>query len=356
MKQDPVRRCLPILLVLAAVAPALAAAAGPTPEARLKGLDAYMEKVVKDWNVPGIGVGVVVKDRLVFAKGHGFRDYGRKLPFTRTTTVPIASNTKLFTAVAAGLLVEEGKLDWDKPVLNSVPGIRFYDDELNATVTMRDMLSHRTGITRHDSIWYKSDFTRQELFDRLKYLEPSQPLRQTFLYNNMMYAAAGRIVELLSGMSWEDFVRERLLVPLGMTGTVFTIDDLEKQADHGVPYTERRDSFDLYAIPYYREAAGVAPAGAIDSNLEDMSRWLIALMNAGQAAGRTVIPVSVLRATLQPAVALPNTQLEARGYGELLNPAYGMGRFTASYRGHLLTFHGGDINGRSPSCRTTGSG
>jgi len=108
---------------------------------------------------------------------------------------------------------------------------------------------------------------------------------------------------------------------------------------------ERRDSFELYRIPYYREAAGVAPAGAINSNLEDMSKWLIALMNDGKADGRQVIPAAVLKATLQPAIALPNTQLEARGYGELLNPAYGMGRFTASYRGHLLTYHGGDING-----------
>ena len=104
-----------------------------------------MEKLVKDWNVPGIGVGVVVKDRLVFAKGYGYRDYGRKLPFTPQTTVPIASNTKLFTAVAAGLLVEEGRLDWDRPVRQLVPGIQFFNDELNATVTLRDMLSHRTG-------------------------------------------------------------------------------------------------------------------------------------------------------------------------------------------------------------------
>src|SRR5436190_5636573 len=275
-------RCLiAVTVVLAALASPLRAAEVKTPDParRLDGFDASMQTVVKDWNVPGIGVAVIAKDQVIFAKGYGYRDYGQKLPFTARTVVPIASNTKLFTAVAAGLLVEEGKLEWDKPVRNSVPGIRFYNDELNATVTIRDMLSHRTGITRHDSIWYKSDFTRQELFDRLRYLEPSQPLRQTFLYNNMMYAAAGRIVELLSGKSWEDFVRERLLVPLGMTGTVFTIDDLEKQADHGVPYTERRDAFDLYAIPYYREAAGVAPAGAIDSNLEDMSRWLIALMN-----------------------------------------------------------------------------
>ena len=338
------RIVLSLLLSWLAV-PSLAVASDPALVKRLKGLDAYMEKLVKDWNVPGIGVGVVVKDRLVFAKGYGYRDYGRKLPFTPQTTVPIASNTKLFTAVAAGLLVEEGRLDWDRPVRQLVPGIQFFNDELNATVTLRDMLSHRTGITRHDTIWYKSDFTRQELFERLKYLEPAQPLRQTFLYNNMMYAGAGRIVEMLSGKTWEDFLRERLLGPLGMTATVFTIDDLLRQADHGVPFTERRDSSELYEIPYYREAAGVAPAGAIDSNLEDMSRWLIALMNDGKAGERPVIPAGVLKATLSPAIALPNTLLQARGFGELLNPVYGMGRFTASYRGHLLTYHGGDING-----------
>ena len=106
--------------------------------------------------VPGMGVGIVVKDKLVFAKGYGFRDYGRKLPYTAATVQPIASNTKLFTTVAVGLLVEEGKLEWDKPVRRFVPGIQFYNDELNATVTIRDMLSHRTGITRHDTIWYKS--------------------------------------------------------------------------------------------------------------------------------------------------------------------------------------------------------
>ena len=338
------RIVLSLLLSWLAV-PSLAVASDPALVKRLKGLDAHMEKLVKDWNDSGIGVGVVVKDRLVFAKGYGYRDYGRKLPFTPQTTVPIASNTKLFTAVAAGLLVEEGRLDWDRPVRQLVPGIQFFNDELNATVTLRDMLSHRTGITRHDTIWYKSDFTRQELFERLKYLEPAQPLRQTFLYNNMMYAGAGRIVEMLSGKTWEDFLRERLLGPLGMTATVFTIDDLLRQADHGVPFTERRDSSELYEIPYYREAAGVAPAGAIDSNLEDMSRWLIALMNDGKAGERPVIPAGVLKATLSPAIALPNTLLQARGFGELLNPVYGMGRFTASYRGHLLTYHGGDING-----------
>jgi CubicO group peptidase (beta-lactamase class C family) len=334
-----------VSLALGAVASPGVAADDPLVAQRLKGFDAYMQKIVKDWNVPGIGVGIVVGDHLVFARGYGYRDYGRKLPFTPTTTVPIASNTKLFTATAVGLLVEEGKVEWDKPVSRFVPGILLYNDDLNASVTIRDMLSHRTGITRHDLIWYKSDLTRKELYERLKYLEPSQPMRQTFLYNNMMYAAAGYIVELLSGKTWEDFLRDRILGPLGMTSTVFSIDDMLKQPDHGVPFTERRDSFELYEIPYYREAAGVGPAGSINSNLQDLSKWLIALMDGGKAGGKSVIPPAVLKATLEPAIALPNAQLESRGFGELLNQAYGTGRFSASYRGHLLAFHGGDIDG-----------
>jgi CubicO group peptidase (beta-lactamase class C family) len=337
-----------ILIGLSFPAPALPATAATVatdPARRLAGFDAYMEKVVKDWNVPGIGVAVVAKDKVVFARGYGYRDYGAKLPFTVKTVVPIASNTKLFTATAAGLLVEQGKLDWDKPVRQYVPGIHFYNDQLDATVTIRDMLSHRTGITRHDTIWYKSDFTRKELFERLKYLEPSQPLRQTFLYNNMMYAGAGYVVELLSGKSWEDFVRERILQPLGMASTVFSIPDLQTQPEHGVPYTERRDSFELYRIPYYSEAEGVGPAGSMNSNLEDMARWVITQLNGGALEGRPVIPASVIKETMAPALALPNAALEARGFGELLNPAYGAGRSVASYRGHLISYHGGDING-----------
>jgi CubicO group peptidase (beta-lactamase class C family) len=331
-------------LVALAIGPTIAAEQ-PSIETRLEGFDAYMAQILKDWNVPGIGVGIVVKDKLVFAKGYGYRDYGKKLPYTPTTTQPIASNTKLFTAVAAGLLVDEGKLDWDKPIRQYVPRIKFYDDDLDRTVTARDMLSHRTGITRHDLIWYKSDFTQKDLFDRLKYLEPSEPPRSVFLYNNMMYAGAGYSIELLSGRTWESFVRDRILKPLGMSSTTFTIADMLKTAEPGVPYTERRDTTELYRIPYYSDAVGVAPAGAINSSIVDMSRWLIALMNEGRLDGRQVLPNEVIKQTLAPSIALPNTGLEIRGWGEILNSAYGMGRWTASYRGHLIAYHGGDLPG-----------
>ena len=312
---------------------------------KLAGFDDYMAKTLKDWNAPGVGVGIVVNDKLVFAKGYGFRDYEKKLPYTPGTMSPIASNTKLFTAIAAGMLVEEGKLSWDKPVRESVPGIRFFNDQLNTTVTLRDMLSHRTGITRHDTIWYKSDFTRKQLFEKLVYLEPQEPMRQTFLYNNLMFAAAGYLIELQSGKTWEEFVKERILIPLKMDSTSYSIADMLKRPEFGVGFTERRDSFEIYRIPYYEDISGVAPCGAIVSNIEDISHWLIALMNQGKYDGKQVLPAEVLKATLQPAIALPNTALETRGWSEVLNAAYGMGRETASYRGHLITFHGGDLPG-----------
>src|SRR5262249_7262090 len=250
--------------------------------AKLQGFDDYMARVLKDWNGPGIGVGIVVGDKLVFAKGYGYRDYERKLPFTPGTVCPIASNTKLFTAVAAGMLVNEGKLTGDRPVRESVPSIKFYNEQLDNAITLRDMLSHRTGITRHDTIWYKSDFSRKELFDRLKYLEPQEPIRQSFLYNNLIFAGVGYMIELQSGKSWEQFVRDRILQPLDMKSTGYTIAEMVKQPEHGVGYTERRDSFELYHIPYYEDTDGVAPCGAIVSNIQDLSHWLIALMNEGK--------------------------------------------------------------------------
>jgi CubicO group peptidase (beta-lactamase class C family) len=324
---------------------AAAAAADLDVAQRLEGFDAYMAKTLKDWNAPGVGVGVVVGDQLVFAKGYGYRDYEKKLPYTPGTMSPIASNTKLFTAIAAGMLVQEGKLTWDKPVRDSVPAIRFYNDQLNNQVTLRDMLSHRTGITRHDTIWYKSDFTRKQLFEKLVYLEPQEPIREAYLYNNLMYSAVGYLIELQSGKTWEQFVKERILDPLGMATTSYSISDMLRQPEFGVGFTEKRDSFDLYKIPYYEDIAGVAPCGAIVSNIENISHWLIALMNDGKYQGRQVLPPDALKATLQPAIALPNTALDTRGWGEILNSAYGMGRQTASYRGHLLASHGGDLPG-----------
>lgn len=312
---------------------------------RLKDFDGYMEKLLKDWNTPGVGVGIVANGKLVFAKGYGYRDYGKKLPVTPNTLFPIASNTKLFTAVGCGMLVEEGKLEWDKPIRSFEPTIKFYNDELNNTVTLRDMLAHRTGISRHDLIWYKSKFNREELFDRLQYLEPSQPIRQSFLYNNLLYSAAGHIIFLKTGETWEDFTRKRIFGPLQMTHTVFSAGEMMKQQDYGVPYNENRDSDVLEQIPFYSDTDGVGPCGSIISNITDLSHWLITLMDNGKYNGQQVIPANILKETLTPAIPESNASYEAKGYSEVQNPQYGMGRDILIYRGHQLTWHGGALPG-----------
>jgi CubicO group peptidase (beta-lactamase class C family) len=339
-------RAMPASAIALLIAVHVAAAQQPqSVETRLKGFDAYMAQVLKDWDAPGVGIGIVVKDKLVFARGYGFRDYGKRLPFTPATTQPIASNTKLFTAVAVGMLVEEGKLRWDEPIKQFVPTIRFYNDDLDRSVTMRDMLSHRTGVTRHDAIWYKSSFSRRELWDRLRYLEPTAPIRTKFLYNNLMFTAAGQVIEELSGQTWEQFVQHRIFDPLSMSRSTLSIDDNLKGAEPAVPYSERRDSTVLYRQPYYTAEVAIAPAGAINSCVLDLSRWVIALLNGGRVDGKQVIPAAVLRETMAPSIAMPNAALESRGWGENLNQYYGMGRFVSSYRGHLLALHGGDLPG-----------
>jgi CubicO group peptidase (beta-lactamase class C family) len=347
LRSAPFARDFIALFAAAALLPAGISAQQPSPdvEARLQGFDTYMAKVLKDWDAAGIGIGIVVKNKLVFAKGYGYRDYAKKIPYTPLTTQPIASNTKLFTAVSAGMLVDEGKLAWDEPIRRFVPDIRFYNDELDRSITLRDMLSHRTGVTRHDLIWFKSPFTRQELWDRLRYLEPSAPIRTTFLYNNLMFTAVGSVIEKVSGQPWEQFVQHRIFDPLGMTHSTLDLDENLKGAEPAVPYSERRDSTTLYRQPYYTAERAIAPAGAINSNVQDLSRWVIALLNGGKVDGKQVIPAAVLRETMTPSIAFPNSALESRGWGELLNVSYGMARDIGTYRGHLISFHGGDLPG-----------
>lgn len=310
-------------------------------EKQLKGFDEYGNQLLKDWNCPGIGVGIIYRGKLVYVKGFGYRDYGKKLPITANTLFQIASNTKLFTAISAGMLVDRGKLTWDYPIKKDVPTLNFYNNELNNNVTLRDILGHRTGISRHDMIWYKATTTRKQIFDKVKYLEPSAPMRTKFLYNNILYATVGEIIELKSGKTWESFVKDQIFTPLGMNTSGFELSEKKNTGDYVVPYNEKRDTNTLYQIPIFDFVNGMGPAGTIVSNINELSHWVIALMNKGKYEGKQVIPEDIISATLQPSLSLPNSEL----YTELQNPYYGMGREVGSYRGNVLWFHGGDIDG-----------
>lgn len=313
--------------------------------ARLEGVEQDMDQIIRDWNGVGIGVGVVSNGRLIYARGFGYRDYGRKLPITPKTLFPIASNTKLFTTVAAGLLVHEGKLSWDEPVRRAVPSIKFFSDELDATISVRDMLAHRTGVPRYDAIWMRSDFSSSDVFEKLRYLKPVQPPRTMHIYNNLMYAAVGRMTELKAGMPWQDFIRRRLLDPLGMHDTNFSVPEMLRKPDHALPYTERRDSNEIYLREFSGDIEPVMAAGGMNSSIEDLSHWLVALIDNGRYEGKQVFPRDVLDAALEPALAVSYSPGDGRGWWEELNFIQGMGLMTVSYRGRRLVLHGGDLSG-----------
>jgi CubicO group peptidase (beta-lactamase class C family) len=310
---------------------------------KLSGFDHYMEDILSAWNAPGIGVGIVHNDKLVFTGGYGYRDYDNKGQISENTLFQIASNTKHFTAVAVGLLVCEGKIEWDKPVRNYIPDIKFFSAELDNNITIRDMLSHRSGIPGYDMVWINTDFSRKQITEKLKYLEPCMKPHEGFRYNNIMYGAAGYVIEVLSGKTWEDFIKEKILTPLGMTNTYFSINDMLKQSDYYVLYFPGQAG--LCRVPYFEVPSSIASAGGIISNIKDLSKWVITLMNRGQFNGQQVIPEDVISETLKPAVCVDPVNSLDKGYFGLNGEHYGMGRSIALYRGHHISTHAGELPG-----------
>lgn len=292
-------------------------------------MDAFAREALDAFHVQGLGLAVLTGDKVLLCRGYG-RDRVLKGPFTPSSPFQIASNTKLFTAMAAGMLVAEGRLGWDQPVHEVVPSIRFARPEWEASVSLRDLLAHRTGIQRHEFVGLEFGGTRAELVDKLRFLEPSAPLRQRFEYSNLQYVAVGQVIEVLSGQTWEAFVRDRIFRPLGMEASSFTTSDLfayDPQA--GSLHTE------------VDRGAAMAPCGGIVSTLDDLTRWLNALMNEGRYLGRQVLPGMAVREALVPAIMVPDPG-EAPEVAEL---SYGLGCFTESYRGHRLAYHLGDAPG-----------
>jgi CubicO group peptidase (beta-lactamase class C family) len=178
---------------------------------RLKGLDTLVNRVLKEWHAPGVSIAVVEKNKVIYTGGFGYRDVNKKLPVTQTTLFAIGSCTKAFTASMLGMLQNEGKVDIEKPVRNYLPELRFYNDYLNDHVTLHDMMCHRTGLPRHDLSWYGSTASRAELLKRIQFLEPTAELREKWQYNNFMFMAQGMVIEKITGKSWEENIKERIL-------------------------------------------------------------------------------------------------------------------------------------------------
>lgn len=305
----------------------------------LDGFDAFVEKVMKDWKVPGLSLAIVKDGKIVYAKGYGFRDVAKKLPVTPDTLFAIGSNSKSFTAAALGILADEGKLDFDKPVREYLPDFRLYDEYATANLRVRDLVSHQSGLPRHDLLWYGSPLSRKELFDRLRYLEPSRKLHEKYQYNNLMFMTAGVLVERLSGMSWEEFIAKRIFEPLAMKTSNTSVNTSKRSADFALPYAETKG--ELKEIPF-RNIDAIGPAGSINSSVNEMSNWLAMQLAKGKFNGKQVISEKSLAENHKPHI-ITSDQLPP--YEELSYGSYAMGWGLSTYRGHLVSAHSGGIDG-----------
>jgi CubicO group peptidase (beta-lactamase class C family) len=339
-------RLRPLALLLATLlgVPALAApqTAGPVsaPKDPFAGWDAFVEKALVDWKVPGLAVAVVKDDRVLLAKGYGFRDVARKLPVTPRTLFAIGSATKAFTTFVLGTLADEGKLDWSAPVSQYIPGFRLMDPVASERMNAVDLVTHRSGLPRHDALWYNATLSRKEMVERLRWLEPNKDFRTDFQYNNLMFLTAGYLVERITGQSWEEAVRSRIFTPLGMRNSNFSVADSQKAADYALPYEERDDKL---LSTEFREITNVGPAGSINSTVEDLIPWLEVHISGGKLGEKAVLGPAMVAFLHTPRMETGTRQTET----EVVPGGYALGWFTDVYRGVQRVHHGGHIDGFS---------
>jgi len=318
-----------------------------TTDKRFAGLDAQFEKVLKDWKAPGFAVAVVEKNKIIYSKGFGFRDVENKLPVTPNTLFAIGSVTKSFTSSLIGLLEKDGKVNFDKPALQYLPNLQFFNNNMNNSITLRHMMSHQTGLPRHDYSWYFfNTSSRDSVLQRLQFQEPTAGVREKWQYNNFMFAAQGAVTEKLTGQSWEDNVRQQLFAPLGMQRSNLSITELQKDSEAALGYGLRGDSV-IYKMPYYNIDA-MAPAGSINSSVTEMGAWLITWINGGKYGGKEVLPTSYVNQAITPQ-AIVGAGLPSKEKPDLHFSTYGFGWMMSSYRGHYRVEHGGNIDGFSAS-------
>lgn len=313
----------------------------PPPVEALKGIDSVIEQELKTFQVPGLAVAVVVGDEVVLSKGYGLRDVEKKLPMAAETQMPIASVTKQFTVAALATLVRQGKLDWDKPVREYLPDFRMHNEYATSHLTPRDLVTHRSGLPRHDAIWYGTELSREQIYHRLPFFEFSRDLRVRFQYNNLMYMTAGYLGSQITKSSWEDLVKNALFEPLGMKRSNFSVAAMHADSNYSQAY-ELNTKREVVRIEHSGlDAAG--PAGAINSSVDEMARYARMMLAGGMFEGKRVLLESDVQAMMQPQMP-SGKDLFSDLFGFR---SYGMGLFVQTYRGVEIAHHGGNIDGVS---------
>lgn len=325
---------------------------GPSPEEALDGYRGTIEAAMEAWRVPGAAVAVVRDGEVVHARGYGVREAGTDAAVTDSTVFPIGSMTKSFTSLLAGALVEEGELAWDEPVRERLPEFRLGEDYAGDHATLVDLLSHRTGLPRHDLLWIAWEeadtaVTRQDYLRTLRHLPASEPFRAAFQYNNFMYAVAGHLAGRVAGGSWEDLVRDRFLEPLEMRRTTFTVDSMQALPDHARGHhvvDAGSDDARAETVEAFRIDA-MGPAGSINSSAAEMAAWLELQMRGGEVDGRRIVPEPAVEATHRRRIPVHGGPAQLLTPPEMPHLDYALGWMVQNYRGHELLHHGGGITG-----------
>jgi CubicO group peptidase (beta-lactamase class C family) len=315
--------------------------------ARLTELDAFVAKGMKDWGIPGLSVSIVKNDSVIFAKGYGVRTLGNAGAVDDQTLFGIMSTTKAFTAMAVAMLVDEHKLAWNDPVAKWLPQLEFPDVLATRELTVKDLLTHNTGLGNADLLWTRGDLSRDEILRRVRFLTPAYSIRGGFIYQNIMYGAAGEVVARASGVSWEDFVRTRIFQPLGMTRTYPTLGLMRAAGDANVSSAHFRIR-DTIRVIDDEPADPIESAGAIWSTASDMARWMRFLLDSGRVNGTRLVSARSYHELFKPQVVGPPEGFYPTS--RIIKPhweTYGLGFFEEDYRGRFVAYHTGSLAGRT---------
>jgi CubicO group peptidase (beta-lactamase class C family) len=330
--------CCGLLLAQATLSPA-----APPAAVNSRTIDGILDDALKAWEVPGVAVAVIRDDQVIYLAGRGVKELGRKDPVTPDTLFPIASCTKAFTTTAMAMLVDEGKMSWDDPVRKHLDYFHLYDPLADGQVTLRDLVTHRTGVSGHELLWYRSPWTPEEVVRKIGLVKPDHPFRSSFQYQTTMFTAAGLAVGATAKTSWADFVRQRILNPLDMKETVLTTAEAVKAPDHASPHRPSGKG-ELEVVPWYQMDLP-DPAGSMASSARDLANWVRFQLAGGTFGGKRLVSSEVLEET-----HTPQNIIRLEGQAKAMNPdtllmSYGLAWVIQDYRGRLQVSHAGAIDG-----------
>lgn len=303
-------------------------------------IDAYLDKARIDWRAPGLAIAIVKDGALIYAKGFGFANIDTKKPVNENTIFNVGSTTKAFTAAGIAMLVDQKKLDWDAPIREYLPSFKLGHGDDYASTNLRDMMSHRTGLARHELLWYNNkNLSHEALLEALPHLNTFAPLRAKYQYNNLMVMLSGHAIERVTGQSWEEYTNSKIFKPIGMTRSSANLDMISRDANAARGH-RLNDKKEAYSIPL-RPEDRIGPAGAINSSVSDFAKWIAIQLGKGSANGIKLFSNAQSNEMWEPLIStggIPSSPELSRGF-------YGLGWRSDTYRGMLRVAHGGNLNG-----------